>query len=196
VFTGIIEKTAPVFRIAATPASRRLTLPAPWPDARPGESISVNGCCLTIATLSPTELAFDVIPETLAKTNLGRLQPGDLVNLERALRLGDRMDGHMVQGHIDGVARLLARQDPGGECRLSIESPRELRKYIVPKGSVTVDGVSLTIAAVHAGSFEVALIPTTLSLTTLGSRKPGYEFNLETDILAKTVVFWLEQQEL
>lgn len=194
-FTGIIEKPAAVTATTAIPAGRRLTIPAPWPDARPGESIAVNGCCLTIATLSPTEMAFDVIPETLSKTNLGRLQPGDLVNLERALRLGDRMDGHMVQGHIDGVARLLARQDSGGECRLSIESPMELRKYIVPKGSVTVDGVSLTIAAVHADSFEVALIPTTLSLTTLGSRKPGYEFNLETDILAKTVVFWLEQRK-
>ena len=193
-FTGIIESTAPVLSITPIPAGSRLTLPRPWPDARLGESLAVNGCCLTIASLSDDKLSFDVIPETLSKTNLGHLKPADPVHLERALRLDSRLDGHMVQGHIDGVARLISRHDSDQECRLKLLSPPELAKYLTPKGSVAIDGVSLTIAAVAGNEFEVALIPTTLQLTALGRRSVGYLFNLENDILAKTIVFWLERQ--
>jgi riboflavin synthase len=193
-FTGIVETTVAVKSVAAIDAGRRLTLPCPWTDAVTGQSVAVNGCCLTIAALASGDMQFDVVPETLAKTNLGILKPGDEVHLERSLRLGDRLDGHMVQGHVDGVARLRDRQDAAKECRLTIESPPELARYIVPKGSVTLDGVSLTIAAVRNGEFEVALIPTTLSLTALGRRPIGYPVNLEADILAKTIVFWLERQ--
>jgi len=194
VFTGIIETTVAVTAVAENAASRRLTLPRPWPDAQLGQSIAINGCCLTIAQLTSDQMSFDVIPETLAKTNLGLLRPGDAVQLERSLRVGDRLDGHMVQGHVDGVAKLLARQDDETECRLTIGVPPDLAAYIVPKGSVAVDGVSLTIAAVGREEFEVALIPTTLRLTALGARPVGWPFNLETDIVAKTIVHWLQHQ--
>jgi riboflavin synthase len=194
VFTGIIETTVPVSDVAETAGSRRLTLACPWTDIALGQSVAVNGCCLTIAKISNGRMSFDVIPETLSKTNLGLLKAGDCVQLERSLRVGDRLDGHMVQGHVDGVAKLTAREENKTECRLTIGAPAELAKYIVPKGSVAIDGVSLTIAAVHGDQFEVALIPTTLRLTALGRRPIGWPFNLEADIIAKTVVFWLEAQ--
>jgi riboflavin synthase len=193
-FTGIVEKAVAILAVADAGAGRRLTLPCPWQDAALGQSIAINGCCLTIAAVSAGQMQFDAVPETLSKTNLGLLKAGDEVHLERCLRVGDRLDGHIVQGHIDGVAALQARQDNGEECRLTIRTPPDLARYIVPKGSVAVDGVSLTIAAVREGAFEAALIPTTLGLTTLGRRPIGWPFNLETDILAKTVVFWLERQ--
>jgi riboflavin synthase len=194
VFTGIIETTVPVSDVAETAGSRRLTLASPWTDIALGQSVAVNGCCLTIAAISDGRMSFDVIPETLAKTNLGLLRSGDVVQLERSLRVGDRLDGHMVQGHVDGVAKLAAREENETECRLTIGAPAALAKYIVPKGSVAIDGVSLTIAAVRGDQFEVALIPTTLRLTALGRRPIGWLFNLEADIIAKTVVFWLEAQ--
>jgi len=123
---------------------------------------------------------------------LGLLTSGDDVNLERPLRASDRIDGHFVQGHIDGTG-ILARVDSESECRLTIHAPVEMSKYLVPKGSIAIDGVSLTIAAVSGNTFEVALIPTTLKLTTLGTRSVGWRFNLEADILSKTVVHYLEQ---
>jgi riboflavin synthase len=171
---------------------RRLTLAVDWPEVQPGQSVAVNGCCLTIAEAGRGQLQFDVIQETLSKTNLGQLTGGDEVNVERSLRAGDRLDGHFVQGHVDSTARLLDQVANEREWRLTIETPVALAKYIVPKGSVTVDGVSLTLAAVHRDRFEVALIPTTLNLTTLGRRPIGWPFNLEADILAKTVVNYLE----
>jgi riboflavin synthase len=192
VFTGIIEKTTPVAAVRDSGSSRRLTLGRPWPDFALGQSIAVNGCCLTIAALDEGSIQFDIVAETLAKTNLGRLAGGDEVHLERSLRVGDRLDGHFVQGHVDGVAPLLARQADDRECRLTIGTPPSLAACIVPKGSIAIDGVSLTIAAVRDGAFEVALIPTTLAITTLGRRPTGYLYNLEADILAKTTVFWLE----
>jgi riboflavin synthase len=193
-FTGIIERTVRVIGVADGPKFRRLTLAAFWPDVRGGESVAVNGCCLTVAEIAPGELGFDVIEETLSKTNLGLLKAGDEVHVERALRVGDRLDGHFVQGHVDGTATLLNRVDSETETRLRIQSPAHLAKYLMPKGSVCVDGVSLTIAAIKDGSFEVALIPTTLSITTLGRRDVGWPFNLETDVLSKTIVTYLERQ--
>jgi riboflavin synthase len=191
-FTGIIEKTARVIGIANGPMFRRLTLALDWPDVRDGESIAVNGVCLTVAQILPGELGFDVIAETLAKTNLGLLAQGDEVHVERSLRIGDRIDGHFVQGHVDGTALFLEQVDREDEWRLRLEVPAPLAKYLTPKGSVTLDGVSLTIAAVDGMQFEVALIPTTLRVTLLGRRPLGWPFNLEADVLAKTVVSWLE----
>lgn len=192
-FTGIIEKTARVIGVAKGPAFMRLTLASNWTDIRDGESVAVNGVCLTVADMRPGELGFDVIPETLARTNLGLLQQGDETHVERSLRVGDRLDGHFVQGHVDGVGRLVSEVSDGAEWRLRLSAPADLAKYLTPKGSITIDGVSLTLAAVEGREFEVALIPTTLKLTALAKRPPGWLFNLECDVLAKTVVSWLER---
>ena len=193
-FTGIIEKTLRILAKAESPGVVRLTLATDWTDVSPGESIAINGCCLTVAKIAPGELGFDVIAETLSRTNLGLLAPGDWVNVERSLRIGDRLSGHFVQGHIDGVVRLTDIKATADERRLTLAPPTDLAKYIVPKGSVSLDGVSLTIAAVHEKTFEVALIPTTLNLTTLGQKKLGWLFNLETDVLSKTVISYLENR--
>ena len=192
-FTGIIERTLRVFSAADSRGFRRLTIASPWTDIRLGESIAINGCCLTVAEITDGTLAFDVIEETLGKTNLGSLQGGDEINAERSLRVGDRIDGHFVQGHIDGIARLTDISATTEEWRLTIEAPPPLVKYLVPKGSVTIDGVSLTLAALDGPRFEVALIPTTLNLTTLGKKTVGWMFNLETDVLSKTIVSYLER---
>ena len=193
-FTGIIEKAARVVGASDGPMFRRLTLAADWPDVRRGESVAVNGVCLTVAELAPNQLGFDVVKETLDKTNLGVLKEGDAVHVERSLRVGDRVDGHFVQGHVDGTAILREQVADGSQWRLRLEVPMDLAKYLAPKGSVTLDGVSLTIASVDAGRFEVALIPTTLQLTELARRPVGWPFNFEADVLTKTVVSWLERR--
>ena len=193
-FTGIIELTVPVLGVADGPGFRRLTLAAGWPDLKGGESIAINGVCLTVAEIGQRELGFDVIQETLRRTNLGLLKAGDRVHVERSLRIGDRLDGHFVQGHVDGVATLTKRIANEKETRLILEATSELAPYLITKGSVALDGVSLTIAAVDGQHFEVALIPTTLQRTVLGQREPGWPINLETDILSKTVINWLRQQ--
>ena len=192
-FTGIIEQTVCIQTIGDGDGMRRLKLATPWNDLRLGESIAVNGCCLTVARQSGTEIEFDVVAQTISLTNLGRLKVGDEVHLERSLQANGRIDGHFVQGHIDGVAELLARSDRKGETRLTLRTPAALVKYIVPQGSVALDGVSLTIAGVKDDQFEVALIPTTLDRTALARRPIGWPMNLEADILAKTIVFWLER---
>jgi riboflavin synthase len=194
-FSGIVEKAVKVLDAVDGPKFRRLTIECDWPDVRSGESIAINGCCLTISVLEPGRIGFDVIPESLAKTNLGRLVPGDLVNVERALRLADRIDGHFVQGHVDGTAPLVETISTEAEYRLVIEPPEHLAQYIVPKGSVAIDGVSLTVAAIRGKYFEVALIPTTLNRTQLGSRPKGWPFNLETDIISKTIISWLQRRQ-
>lgn len=193
-FTGIIEKTARVTAVEATDAGRQLSVDLGWSDLRDGESIAVNGVCLTLSRRDKGQCAFDVIPETLSRTNLGLLKPGEEVHVERALRIGDRLDGHFVQGHVDGVAKLIATSAAGSDVRLTLEVPTILGKFLSPKGSVTLDGVSLTIAAFAGDRFQVALIPTTLQRTLLGRRAIGWPFNFEADILAKTVIGWLERQ--
>ena len=194
-FTGIVERTVHVAAVSEGTGFVRLNLAAQWPDVKPGDSIAVNGVCLTVAEIAPPLLGFYVIPETLSKTNLGLLKAGDLVNVERSLRAGDRMDGHFVQGHVDATARLVDQKGDDEEWRLTVQPPADLMKFIVPKGSVTIDGVSLTVASIAADRFEVALIPTTLKLTTLGSRNVGWPFNFEADILSKTIISWLERRE-
>lgn len=191
-FTGIVEKHVPVLEIIQKPMAWRIWVANTWSDLGHGESVAVNGCCLTIAEMTPDRLGFDVIKETLDKTNLGRLRAGDRVNVERALRVGDRLDGHFVQGHVDGTGELVNIVQTPDEVRLEVRPPEEMRKYLVHKGSVAIDGVSLTIAAVKGATFEVALIPTTLQFTTLGTRQIGWPFNLEADIVSKHIVAWLE----
>lgn len=192
-FTGIIERSIPLLASTDGPGFRRLTLPNPWTDVKLGDSIAINGVCLTVAELSADSLGFDAIPETLNLTNLGMLKPGDPVHVERALVAGARMDGHFVQGHVDSTAALLETITRGDEFRLKLETPPQLAKYLIPKGSVTLDGVSLTIASIGPTTFEVALIPTTLNITALGRRPEGWAFNLECDILSKTTVSYLER---
>lgn len=191
-FTGIVERSARVVGVADGPKFRRLSVASHWNDVRGGESIAVNGVCLTVAEMGDGVIGFDVIAETLSKTNLGMLAAGDEVHVERALRVGDRLDGHFVQGHVDGVATLEKRIDNESETRLFLRSPQELARFMVPKGSVCVDGVSLTIAGMDGPHFQVALIPTTLAITSLGRRPDGWLYNLEMDVLAKMVVSYLE----
>ena len=192
-FTGVVERSLRVASVSDGTGFRRINLPNPWDDVKVGESVAVNGVCLTVAERPPGELMFDVVQETLRKTNLGLLGAGDEVHVERSLRAGDRLDGHFVQGHVDGTARLLSLTNNDQEWRLAVECPQPLAKYLIPKGSVTLDGVSLTLADVKANVFEVALIPTTLRVTTLSRRPTGWPLNLECDILTKTVVAVLER---
>lgn len=194
-FTGIVEKSARVIGVIGGPKFTRLNLAADWQDVRPGESVAVNGVCLTVAELSPGQLAFDVVQETLRRTNLGLLRAGDDAHVERSLRVGDRLDGHFVQGHVDGTAILLEQRSDEREWRLRCQCPPELCKFLSPKGSVCLDGVSLTLASVDGMEFEVALIPTTVTLTALARRPVGWPYNLETDIISKTVVSWLERRQ-
>ena len=193
-FTGIVDRAAEVVAAEENANGRRLTLALDWPDVRHGESVAVNGVCLTAATIEPGRLTFDVIRETLDVTNLGRLNAGDRAHVERSLRVGDRVDGHFVQGHVDGPAVLTARTATDEEWRLRCELSPALAKFVAPKGSVCIDGVSLTVAATADRWFEVALIPTTLAKTALGDRPVGWPFNFEADVLSKTVVTWLERR--
>ena len=189
-FTGIIETTSSVVGVTPTPGGVVLRVDAGpvAQDAAPGASVAVDGVCLTISHLADTCMSFDVIKETLERSTLGRLTTGARVNLERALALGDRLEGHFVQGHVDGQARLKRRIATATECVLWFEVGAELMPCIVPKGSIAVDGISLTVAAVSGHQFSVALTPTTLERTTLADRREGDPVNIETDILARTVV--------
>ncbi len=195
-FTGIIQHIGTVTALEERPWGRRLLVDAKgWAHApRPGDSIAINGCCLTIAVDSGQgRLPFDVITETLNRTTLGDLAAGDGVNLEHALRADAMMDGHLVQGHIDGIGRIRAIQSDEADHRLRIAAPAELMEYITPKGSISINGVSLTVAGVHPAeaTFEVALIPTTLDLTNLDALCVDDRVNLESDIVARTVVHWV-----
>ncbi len=189
-FTGIVEELGHVRSITAVDGGARLVIGAQsvLTDAELGASIAVNGCCLTVVELAAGSWAADVVSESLARTNLGDLAVGDPVNLERPLRIGDRLGGHLVQGHVDatGTVRERAAQSDGSTL-IAVDAPAELMRYVVEKGSVTVDGVSLTVARRDAGSFVIALIPHTLAVTTLGTRAPGARVNLEVDVVAKYV---------
>ncbi len=179
-FTGIVEELG---RFAGTEGSR-YTFEAErvLDGTRVGDSIAVNGCCLTVVDIGPGWWKADVVEETISRTTLGRLQPGDPVNLERALRLADRLGGHLVQGHVDGIGTVTAAAP-----ELAVQLPPELLRYVAEKGSVAVDGVSLTVAAVSPTTFAVAIIPHTAEVTTLGRRRPGDEVNLEVDLIARYV---------
>lgn len=195
-FSGIVEALGTVADIRQEPPGCRLVIREPRIAAATAvaDSISVNGCCLTVVEVRDDTFAFQAGPETLRRTNLGRLVPGDSVNLERSLAVGGRLGGHFVSGHIDGVGEVLSRDDHGDWSFFWFSVPRELAKQMAPKGSIAVDGVSLTIVDSEPDRFSVALIPYTLAVTTLGRRAPGDQVNLETDILAKYVQRLIESQ--
>ena len=188
-FTGLVESLGSVRRLEADGAGRHLVIAAPGltADLAIGESVAVNGACLTVIERDADTCRFQAGPETLRRTNLGELVPGDRINLERALRLGDRLGGHLVQGHVDGLGRIAERYRQGDWEMVWFSCPAELASQMVPKGSVAVDGVSLTLVDVAADRFSVALIPHTLAQTTLGFKQSGAAVNLETDLLAKYV---------
>ena len=172
-FTGIVERKGRVVK-----PGRRLSIDTGWKDLTPGESVAVAGVCLTVARLVKTVAEFDLVAETLKKTNLGKLKPGDCVNLERALRHGDRLSGHLVQGHVEVTGRVI-------QTGKTLRVETDLASQMIAKGSIAVDGVSLTIVEVEPAAFSVALIPTTLRITTLGTVKRGARVNLELDFLTK-----------
>ena len=188
-FTGIIEELGTVAAVDDQGDAIRLTIRATrvLEDAALGDSIAVNGCCLTVAERDGDTWTADVMQETLDKTSLRGVQPGDRVNLERAVTAHSRLGGHIVQGHVDGVGTVVRRTPSEHWEVVEIAMPPELGRYLVDKGSITVDGVSLTVVEARDDSFTVSLIPETLARTTLGSRKPGERVNLEVDVLAKHV---------
>lgn len=188
-FSGIIETTGTITQIDETAEGVQLTLSSDLPVAEVGlgESICVNGTCLTVTVTGEQTLSFDVSAESLRRTNLGDLQAGDSVNLERSLRLEDRLSGHLVFGHVDGVGRIAAIQPEGDSFLYTFEIPQELSRYLVEKGSVAVDGISLTVFHCQPTSFTVAIIPHTHHVTTLHQRKPGDRVNIETDMQSKYI---------
>lgn len=195
-FSGIVEALGTVINIISEPPGVRLIVKEPRiaVETRVADSIAVNGCCLTVIDVQEDTFAFQAGPETLSRTNLGGLAPGSKVNLERSLKVGGRLGGHFVTGHIDDVGFLLERHDFGEWSRFWFRIPQRLAKQMAPKGSIAVDGVSLTIVDSEPERFSVALIPYTLAVTTLGPMKLGDKVNLETDILAKYVERQLEAQ--
>jgi riboflavin synthase len=194
-FTGIVETVGIIEEIEPGADLTRLIV-----DAKPitegvdlGDSVAVNGTCLTVTSIRDGRLSFQAVQETMECTSLGDLKVGSRVNLERAVRAGDRLDGHIVQGHVDGVGTVRQMAQEGNDVRLQIDCDPELADCVVDKGSIAVDGVSLTVAALSPSGFEVALIPHTLEATTLSDRQPHDRVNLEADVLGKYVKRYLER---
>jgi len=194
-FTGIVEELGTLVVSDDLGTAARFTVRGPLvtSDARHGDSIAVNGVCLTVVEVGGDTFTADVMKETLDRSSLGTLRPGDPVNLERAATLQTRLGGHLVQGHVDGTARLRERVPDEHWEVVRFTLPAALGRYVVEKGSITVDGVSLTVSAVDTGSFAVSLIPTTLGVTTLGKKDVGDLVNLEVDVVAKYVEKLLER---
>ncbi|MAI35626.1 MAG: riboflavin synthase [Rhodopirellula sp.] len=188
-FTGLVEAIGEIAAVTEQPPGRRFTIEAGHlaEDASIGDSISINGCCLTVIAIAGSKLDFEAGEETLSRTNLGILGVHSGVNLERSLAVGDRLGGHYVTGHIDGLGKLLERREDPPWAHLRFQMPKRLASQVVAKGSVAIDGISLTVVEADQDSFTVALIPHTLEVTTLGLRKIGDAVNLETDVLAKYV---------
>ncbi|WP_417739337.1 riboflavin synthase [Rosistilla oblonga] len=196
-FTGLVEHLATVAQVLPQPPGKRIEVDAgPVAEgAQIGDSVAINGCCLTVIEIDGERLAFEAGEETLSRTVLGGLVAGSLVNLERALRAGDRLGGHYVSGHVDALGQLILREEDPPWAKLWFGVPPELTRQMASKGSVTVDGVSLTLVDVQGDRFSVALIPHTLQATTLGSRAIGDRVNIETDLLAKYVQRQLETED-
>jgi riboflavin synthase len=188
-FTGIVRELGVLAGTEEAGAGRRLVVRAPETAAHTsaGDSVSINGCCLTATAIDAGSIAFDAVPETLARSTLGDLEPEDQVNVEPAIRAGEALGGHYVQGHVDAVGRIQSVEAEGEGLRVFVEAPGDVLRYCVEKGSITIDGVSLTVAELAPNAFAVALVPHTLAATTLAALKPGQRVNLEADVLAKYV---------
>ena len=193
-FTGIVTDIGRVRKVEQTARDRRYEIETSWDTAGLdlGASVSHAGCCLTVTEKGPGWFAVEASGETLSKTSLGDWTEGRRVNLERAAKLGDELGGHIVSGHVDGLGRVVAIEPEGGSHRVHIEAPAPLHRYIAPKGSITVDGVSLTVNVVEGQRFEVNIIPHTWTATTLGDLNPGDAVNLEIDMLARYLARWQE----
>jgi riboflavin synthase len=189
VFTGIVRELGVVAEAEDAGGGKSLVVRAPATAARTavGGSVAINGCCLTATAIEGGAMAFHAVPETIARTTLVSLEPDARVNVEPALRAGEELGGHYVQGHVDGVGRIQSVEAEGEGLRVFVEAPAGVLRYCVEKGSITVDGVSLTVAELGDDAFAVALVPHTLEATTLSELRPGQEVNLEADVLAKYV---------
>ncbi len=193
-FTGLIENVGSITSVRKTGGGIKLTLrPDSDMELQTGDSVSVNGVCLTTIE-SGKDIAFEISPETMGSTNLGELKTNDKVNIERALRLTDRLGGHMVTGHVDGTGSIIGKKPAGEYTFYTFEAPAEILKYIVTKGSVAVDGISLTVIGLDSRSFSVAIIPHTLTATNIGDRGIGDKVNLEVDIIGKYVEKFMNRQ--
>jgi len=188
-FTGLVEEKGTIATVTMTSGTADLVVHAPTvsKDAAIGDSIAINGCCLTVVAIDESKLTFQAGTETLSRTNLGSFKPGTGVNLERSLQVGQRMGGHYVSGHIDALGTVVERNDDGQWAEFWFQVPGELTRQMASKGSIAVDGISLTLVNVESDRFSVALIPHTLEVTTLGDRAVGDQVNIETDLLAKYV---------
>jgi riboflavin synthase len=193
-FTGLVESMGEVRALIAEGPGSRLTIVEPLlaPQLKLGDSVAINGVCLTVVERGSDSFSFQVGPETLRCTNLGEVRAGERVNLERALAAGERLGGHIVQGHVDGVGHIVRRERENDWELFRFTCSEELNRFLVPKGSITIDGVSLTVVEVTKEGFSVALIPHTLAMTTLGHKKPPATVNLETDLIAKHIVRYLD----
>ena len=188
-FTGIVREVGVVVGAEDAAGGKSLVVRAPETAARTvvGDSVSINGCCLTATAIADGTIAFHAVPETIGRTTLGTLEPAEKVNVEPAIRAGEELGGHYVQGHVDAVGRIRSVEVEGEGMRVLVEAPDAVSRYCVEKGSVAVDGVSLTVAALAGDGFAVALVPHTLAVTTLSALRPGQDVNLEADVLAKYV---------
>jgi len=197
-FTGLVEETRALRALQKKEFGARLVLEPPSfsADCSLGDSIALNGCCLTLAAMDTDGFCFDLLHETLLRTNLGDALPGDAINLERPLRANARLGGHFVQGHVDGTSRVLEATPRGEDLYLRFELPASGRAFLVEKGSIAVNGVSLTVATLDRNSFGVWIIPHTLQITNLAKLAPGARVNLEYDMLAKYVIRFLELREV
>jgi riboflavin synthase len=194
-FTGIIEAVGTLAALEPRGSQVGVVIDAPavTEGVRIGDSVAVNGICLTVTKIDAGRLHFDAVRETLDRTSLGDQRVGARMNLERAMRADGRLDGHIVQGHVDGTGRVADLSRDGNDVRLAVECGPEIARYLVPKGSIAIDGVSLTVVSVSDAGFDVALIPHTLAATNLGDRRLGDRVNLEADVLGKYVVRYLER---
>ncbi len=188
-FTGIVRELGVVVEAEDAGGGRTLVVRAPETASRTGvgASVAIDGCCLTATATDDGTIAFHAVPETIARTTLGALEPDGRVNVEPALRAGEELGGHYVQGHVDAVGNIRSVEEEGEGLRVFVEAPARVLRYCVEKGSITVDGVSLTVAELGDDAFAVALVPHTLAATTLSELRPGHEVNLEADVLAKYV---------
>ncbi len=196
-FGGILDNIGRIVDASPPPGGHTLVVAASnyWTDVASGASVAIDGVCLTLTRASGDRAEFDVIAETLRRSTLGDLQAGSRVNLQESLRVGDRVDGHFVQGHVDAIATISRVEQSAAEAMWWFAPPKEALACIIPKGGIAIDGISLTIAIVRGDEFSVALIPTTLERTTLGSKRAGNRVNIETDILARTVVSYLRSMQ-